>query len=99
MSAVIELLRRLVRIPSESGKEDEVRDEAAAWLVERGVPARKSGRNVVVVMEGAAGSDPGRGLLLCSHYDTVPVGPGWTRTDPFDGALESGRVYGRGSND
>src|SRR5262245_196246 len=99
MSAVIELLRRLVRIPSESGKEDEVRDEAAAWLVERGVPARKSGRNVVVVLEGAAGSDPRRGLLLCSHYDTVPVGPGWTRGDPFDGEIEGGRVFGRGSND
>jgi acetylornithine deacetylase len=39
-----------------------------------------------------------RGLLLCSHYDVVPVGPGWTR-EPWDAALEGGKVWGRGSND
>jgi acetylornithine deacetylase len=99
MSAVVELVRHLVRIPSESGKEEAVRDAVAAWLVERGVPATKSGRNVVVVLEGAAGSDARRGLLFCSHYDTVPVGTGWTRANPIDGALEGGKVFGRGSND
>ncbi|HVQ26403.1 MAG TPA: M20/M25/M40 family metallo-hydrolase, partial [Planctomycetota bacterium] len=39
-----------------------------------------------------------RGLLLCSHYDVVPVGPGWTR-EPWDAAMSDGRVWGRGSND
>lgn len=96
---VVALLRSLVRIPSESGKEEGVRDAVAAWLRARGVPATVTGRNVVVVLEGAAGSDPARGLLYCSHYDTVPVGPGWTRPDPVDGALEGGKVFGRGSND
>ena len=41
---------------------------------------------------------PTRGLLLLTHIDVVPVGPGWTR-DPWDGALEDGRVCGRGAND
>ncbi|MBL9089247.1 MAG: M20/M25/M40 family metallo-hydrolase [Planctomycetia bacterium] len=96
---VVALLRSLVRIPSESGREEGVRDAVAAWLRARGVPVTVTGRNVVVVLEGAAGSDPARGLLFCSHYDTVPVGPGWTRPDPVDGALEDGKVFGRGSND
>jgi acetylornithine deacetylase len=96
---VVALLRSLVRIPSESGREEGVRDAVAAWLRARDVPATVTGRNVVVVLEGAAGSDPARGLLFCSHYDTVPVGPGWTRPDPVDGALEGGKVFGRGSND
>jgi acetylornithine deacetylase/succinyl-diaminopimelate desuccinylase-like protein len=99
LSAVVDLLRALVRVPSVSGDEAVVRDTLLDWLRARGVPAAPSGRNVVVVLEGRKGSDPARGLLLCSHYDTVPVGPGWSRPDPTDGALEDGKVFGRGSND
>ena len=39
-----------------------------------------------------------RGLLLCSHYDVVPVGPGWT-TEPWSAELRDGKIWGRGSND
>jgi acetylornithine deacetylase len=62
------------------------------------VPAQASGRNALATLEGAPGADPARGLLLLTHVDTVPVGPGWTR-DPHDGAVEGGRVHGRGAND
>jgi len=99
MSAAVGLLRELVAIPSVSGDEAAVRDHLLAWLQARGVDARAHGRNVLAVIEpGAPGADPARGLVLCSHYDVVPVGPGWTR-DPWDAALEGGRVHGRGSND
>src|SRR6185503_1640772 len=73
-------------------------DAVLAWLGAHDVPAEARGRNVVAVLEPAAGTDPKRGLLLCSHYDVVPEGTGWTRP-PFDGAIEDGRVFGRGSND
>jgi succinyl-diaminopimelate desuccinylase len=33
-----------------------------------------------------------------SHHDVVEVGHGWTR-DPFGGALEDNRIYGRGACD
>jgi acetylornithine deacetylase len=92
------LLRDLVRIPSPSGGEEAVRDAVLSRLSAWGVPAHAEGRNVVAVVEGAAGSDPGKGLLLCSHYDTVPAGPGWTR-DPLGAELEGGFVFGRGSSD
>lgn len=95
MSDVVQLLRDLVAIPSVSGSEAECRDVLAAWLAAHGVATTVSGRNVIGVVEGHA---PGRGLLLCSHIDVVPVGTGWTR-DPWDAALEHGRVWGRGAND
>jgi len=108
MSAVIELLRELVAIPSVSGGEGGVRDHLVNWLNAHGVAAKAHGRNVIAVVEGRAGiaggegpataMDAGRGLLLCTHTDVVPVGNDWTR-DPWDGALEDGRVFGRGSND
>jgi succinyl-diaminopimelate desuccinylase len=41
---------------------------------------------------------PGDCVHFNSHHDVVEVGHGWTR-DPFGGALESGRIYGRGACD
>ena len=99
MSDALSLLAALVRCPSVSGEEAACRDLLAEWLIARGIPAQTVGRNVLAVIEGRAPSvDPGRGLVLCSHIDVVPVGPGWTR-DPWDGAVEGGRLHGRGSND
>ena len=92
---VIDLLSDIVKIPSVSGEEHACRDYLVAWLQDRGVKAWSSGRNVIGVREGHT---PGRGLLLLTHIDVVPVGDGWTR-DPWDGAVENGFVHGRGSND
>ncbi len=97
----VDLLQRLVRIPSVSGEEEACRDELASWMRGQGIETRVHGRNVIGVIEGTASptTDTGdRGLLLCTHIDVVPVGPGWTR-DPWDGAIENGRLHGRGSND
>jgi acetylornithine deacetylase len=96
LSGVVDLLQSIVRIPSVSGDEEACRDFLANWLDDRGVDVRVSGRNVWAVVEGRAEGD--RGLLLLTHVDVVPVGPGWSR-DAWDGALEGGKVFGRGSND
>jgi len=98
LSGVVDLLRDIVRIPSVSGDEADCRDHLVAWFEARGVKARASGRNVIAVVEGRPASDPDRGLLLLTHIDVVPIGAGWTR-DPWDGALEDGKVFGRGAND
>ena len=44
------------------------------------------------------GGRPGPHLLFTGHLDTKPVCEGWTR-DPFDGAVEGGRVFGHGVMD
>jgi succinyl-diaminopimelate desuccinylase len=51
--------------------------------------------NIVARMQGAR---PGDCVHFNSHHDVVEVGHGWTR-DPFGGALEGDRIYGRGSCD
>ena len=37
-------------------------------------------------------------IAVLGHLDVVPVGDGWTRP-PFEGVMENGRMYGRGTND
>ncbi len=98
MSEVVDLLRSIVRIPSVSGEEQACRDHVASWLKDAGLRVWTSGRNVLAERTGTREAIDDRGLLLLTHIDVVPVGPGWSR-EPFDGALERGRVYGRGSND
>lgn len=92
MSEAVDLLRRLVAIPSESGKEDAVvacLEEAFRGL---GWTPRREGRNLFALL-----GTEGPLLLLNSHTDTVPAGDGWSK--PPLGTLEGGRVYGRGAND
>ncbi|MFK7869448.1 MAG: acetylornithine deacetylase/succinyl-diaminopimelate desuccinylase family protein [Roseobacter sp.] len=51
--------------------------------------------NIVARREGVA---PGECVHFNSHTDVVEVGRGWTK-DPFGGALEDGKIYGRGACD
>ena len=37
-------------------------------------------------------------IAVLGHLDVVPVGDGWTKP-PFEGLVENGRIYGRGTND
>lgn len=90
----VELLRDLVRIPSESGNEEGVVARLADAMTTLGLRPDVRGRNVVATLDGGEGPL----LLLNSHTDTVPVGLGWTR-DPLSAAVVDGRLYGRGSND
>ena len=91
----IDLLQRMVAIPSVSGEE-----EALARFVERtalgwGLEATRDDLAVRIDVRGRA---PGRTVALVSHLDVVPPGKGWTR-DPFTPTVEGTRLYGRGSGD
>lgn len=39
-----------------------------------------------------------RPIMLMSHMDVVPAGPGWSH-EPFGGEISDGKVWGRGSGD
>jgi acetylornithine deacetylase/succinyl-diaminopimelate desuccinylase-like protein len=97
---LIELTRSLTRArgqnpPGEEAATVAVLAEAAAELrldvCE--APVQPDRNNLRVTLPG--GTAPG--LLLLGHTDVVPVGEGWTR-DPFGGAVEEGRMYGRGAS-
>lgn len=90
----VDLLREVIRIPSESRQEDAVVARLHSAMLELGLSPKVTGRNITATLDGGDGPL----LLLNSHTDTVPVGQGWTR-DPLAANIEDGKIYGRGSND
>lgn len=102
---VVELLSRMVSIPSVSGSEQQLVGFLAAQMRHFGLETFVSGRNTWCRVEGKR---PGsRTLLLQAHCDTVPAGETWTvdpwrakRLPPPEDAPEVGeRLQGLGSND
>lgn len=105
---VLELARRLVRIPSvvrpgdPSGNEAKVAGFLAEELARRGFAVRVQevapGRPNVVA-DWDTGSC-GFGLILEGHTDVVTEGDraAWSQ-DPFGGEIRQGRLYGRGACD
>ncbi len=59
------------------------------------IPLPLQGERVNLVARRAAGKPP---LSVYAHFDTVPVGEGWTE-DPFGGVVKDGLIYGRGTAD
>ena len=105
---VIALTQCLVRIPSVFRPGDFEANEGAVarliadWCREQGLAVEVQevapGRpNVVATLVGASG---GSTLCLEGHTDVVTEGdPREWRHDPWSGALEDGRIYGRGAAD
>ena len=104
--SVLELLQRLVSIPSVNPAlaadasvtgEGAIARFAADWLVRHGVRAWtdevEPGRFNAV---GEVGSGP-KTLVACAHLDTVQTAG--MSIPPFDPRFEKGRIYGRGSYD
>ena len=93
----IALLKELIRVPSFSREENATADILARWLADKGLAEVRRHNNNVWVSN--LHFDPEKPtILLCSHHDTVRPSEAWTR-DPFDPAIEQGRLYGLGSND
>jgi len=97
----IDLTQEMVRIDSTNGKED-----ALARDLERRLKSLKVGKvwcektyegRLNTLWEVDSGK-LGPSLLFTGHLDTKPVCEGWQR-DPFDGAIEDGRLYGHGVMD
>ena len=97
----VDLTRALVRTDSTNGKEGEIGRQLEDYLKRFRVGKVWSQTvfddRVNTFWEIDSGK-PGPHLLLTGHLDTKPVCEGWER-DPFDGALERGRVYGHGVMD
>jgi acetylornithine deacetylase len=91
----VDLLSRLVAIPSVSGDEIAVAAFVEETVRRWGLEVARDDTSVRVELQGW-GSGPT--IALVSHLDVVPPGGGWSR-DPFTPVIEDGRLYGRGSGD
>lgn len=108
MSAVVELLQELVRIPSVNPQGDpgishtgegEIAQFVGDYLVKLGMEVElqfveKDRPNVIGRLKSKSSRHH---LLLGPHLDTVSV-TGMT-IDPFGGVLQNGRIWGRGATD
>lgn len=101
---LLELVQKLISFPTVQGEAapgapfGKRIQKALSFLLERaehmGFQTRDVDGYAAVIETGRSEEMIG---ILC-HIDTVPVGEGWTR-DPFKGAIENGKIYGRGSLD
>src|ERR1700737_1694258 len=93
--------QEMVRIDSTNGKEDTLARQLETRLKSFGIgkvwceKTYEGGLNPL--WEGDSGKS-GPHLLFTGHLDTKPVCEGWQR-DPFDGAIEDGRLHGHGVMD
>ena len=92
----IELLKRLIAIPSPSREETAVADIMEAELRALGFEPQRKGNNVWAQAWAYDAERPT--ILLDAHLDTVKPNSQWTR-DPFTPEVVDGKLYGLGSND
>lgn len=92
----IALLQQLIPIPSFSREEDKTADVIENFLQQQGVKTQRKLNNIWAYNKYFDAAKPT--ILLNSHHDTVKPNSGYTR-DPYDAAIEDGKLFGLGSND
>lgn len=101
---IIETTRKLVCHPSfyEEGKEGSPFGEPIENALEEVLDIAEKLGFETKNHEGYAGTvqwgNEGKQIGILTHIDVVPPGEGWTYP-PFEGIVENGRIYGRGSLD
>jgi acetylornithine deacetylase len=92
----IELLKKLIEVPSFSSEEGNTATVIESWFTEYKIPFNRTKNNVWATNKYFEEGKPC--LLLNSHHDTVRPNKGYTK-DPFVAIEEEGKLYGLGSND
>jgi acetylornithine deacetylase len=92
----LELLGKLISIPSFSREEDGTAAAIEQFLQQKAITTRRCGNNVWATNKYFDAAKPT--LLLNSHHDTVKPNPQYTK-NPFAPVTEDGKLYGLGSND
>ena len=92
----LELLKQLIAIQSFSKEEDKTADMIEQFLQQRNIKTHRKLNNIWAYNKHFDTAKPT--FLLNSHHDTVKPNSGYTR-DPYDAAVEDGKLYGLGSND
>ena len=92
----IELLKKLIEMPSFSSEEDKTAAHIEYWFRRHNIEYTRTVNNVWAINKYFDENKPT--LLLNSHHDTVKPNNGYTK-DPFQAIVEDGKLYGLGSND
>ena len=92
----LNLLRKLISIPSMSREEENTASAIEQFLEDQGVKTHRMINNVWAYNEHFDSKRPT--ILLNSHHDTVKPNPGYSR-DPFAADIIDGKLFGLGSND
>ena len=92
----IDLLSKLISIPSFSGSESQTADCIADFVEKKGMYSQRYLNNVFI--RNVHYNDNLPTILLNSHHDTVKPNEGYSK-DPFSPIIENGALYGLGSND
>ena len=107
----VDLLKRMVAIPSPSFSEDEVCTHISTWMSDKGLVHKRVGNNIIARLSEQKGVDPNifagkPTLMLCAHIDTVspsneysfdPYNPDYSTAAEVIGSEDI--VPGLGSND
>lgn len=92
----IELLKKMISIPSFSREEGKVADLMVETLQKHGYIASRKGNNVWAKSKDWDENKPV--ILLDAHIDTMRPNGSWD-TDPFTPVVKDGKLFGLGSND
>ena len=92
----VDLLRKLISIPSLSKEEQQTAAVIEQFLVDRGVKTHRTVNNVWAYNEHFDPKKPT--ILLNSHHDTVKPNQGYSK-DPLAADIIDGKLFGLGSND
>jgi acetylornithine deacetylase/succinyl-diaminopimelate desuccinylase-like protein len=92
----LDLLTKLIAVPSFSREEEGTASLIQSFFENEGVEVQRLGNNIVVRNKHFTPDKPS--VLLNSHHDTVRPNSGYTR-DPFKPEIIDGRLFGLGSND
>ncbi len=92
----VDLLKRLIAIPSTSRDEGKCAEAMVQAMESYGLKPQVCGCNVYVMSQQFDDSRPT--ILLNAHIDTVKPVASWQR-NPFTPTVEGDRLYGLGSND
>src|SRR6476661_8593579 len=92
----LQLLQKLISIPSFSKEEDKTAEAINSFLTEHGITPQRKLNNLWAWNKHFDAAKPT--ILLNSHHDTVKPNSGYSR-DPYDAAIEGDKLFGLGSND
>jgi len=92
----IKLLKKIIKTPSFSKKEENVVKILESWFKENGINYKKHLNNLWAENKYFNKKKPT--ILLNSHHDTVQPNKSYT-IDPFYPIEKDGKIFGLGSND